>query len=91
MKCGSGQATSRPRWGMTLVEVMVGLVLSSTLLAMAYSLWLFGSRSFAAMSNYTDLDAKSPQCTRSNVPGRPPGDAGGGFSMSGSTKWFSSD
>jgi hypothetical protein len=44
---------------MTLVEVMVGVALSSILLAMASSLWLFGSRSFAAMGNYADMDAKS--------------------------------
>ena len=44
---------------MTLVEVMVAVALSSILLAMGGSLWLFGSRSFAAMGNYTDLDAKS--------------------------------
>jgi Tfp pilus assembly protein PilW len=44
---------------MTLMEVMVTLGLSSVLLAMAGSLWLFGSRSFAAMGNYTDLDARS--------------------------------
>ena len=44
---------------MTLVEVMVSVALGSMVLAMAGSLWLFGSRSFAAMGNYTDLDAKS--------------------------------
>jgi type II secretory pathway pseudopilin PulG len=45
--------------GMTLTEVMVSVGLGSMILAMAGSLWLFGSRSFAAMSNYTDLDTKS--------------------------------
>ena len=45
--------------GMTLVEVMVSVALGSLLLAMASSLWLFGSRSFVAMSNYSDLGAKS--------------------------------
>ena len=44
---------------MTLVEVMVAVAISSILLTMAGSLWLFGSRSFAAMGNYTDLDARS--------------------------------
>jgi len=44
---------------MTLAEVMVSVGLGSMVLAMAGSLWLFGSRSFAAMSNYTDLDTKS--------------------------------
>ena len=39
--------------------MMVALALSSMLLARAGSLWLFGSRSFAAMGNYADLDARS--------------------------------
>ena len=45
--------------GLTLPETMVAVELSSILLAMAGSLWLFGSRSFVAMSNYADLNAKS--------------------------------
>jgi prepilin-type N-terminal cleavage/methylation domain-containing protein len=45
--------------GFTLMETLVVLALSSILLVFAASLWLFGSRSFVAMSNYTDLDAKS--------------------------------
>ena len=45
--------------GSTLPELMVGLAVGSLVLAMAASLWLFGSRSFAAMGNYTDLDNKS--------------------------------
>ena len=45
--------------GFTLIEMMVGVALSSILLALSGSLWLFGSRSFVAMGNYTDLDAKS--------------------------------
>jgi hypothetical protein len=44
---------------MTLVEMMVGIALGSMMLAMASSLWLFGSRSFVAMGNYQDLDTKS--------------------------------
>ena len=47
--------------GMTLVEVMVSVALGSVLLAMGSSLWLFGSRSFVAMSNYSDLGTKSRQ------------------------------
>jgi prepilin-type N-terminal cleavage/methylation domain-containing protein len=45
--------------GMTLVELMVAVALGSMLVATAGSIWLFGSRSFAAMSNYVDLDSKS--------------------------------
>ena len=45
--------------GVTLVELMVAVTLSSVLVATASALWLFGSRSFVAMSNYTDLNMKS--------------------------------
>jgi type II secretory pathway pseudopilin PulG len=73
---------------MTLVEVMVTVAVSSIILTLAGSLWLFGSRSFAAMSNYTDLDAKSRnaldlmsrdirQATRVT-----------GFQNSGNTRWL---
>jgi len=57
----SVQLTSRATRarGMTLVELMVAVALGSMLLAGAGALWLFGSRSFVAMSNYTDLDQKS--------------------------------
>jgi hypothetical protein len=44
---------------MTLIELMVGLALSSILVGLSGSMWLFGSRSFVAMGNYTDLDARS--------------------------------
>jgi len=45
--------------GAVLIEVMLGLVLSSMLLAMTGSLWLFGSRNFVAVGNHAELDAKS--------------------------------
>jgi len=73
---------------MTLVEVMVSVAVGSIILALGGSLWLFGSRSFAAMGNYADLDAKSRkaldlmsrdirQATRVT-----------GFQNSGTTKWL---
>ena len=45
--------------GMTLVEVMVAVAICSIVLGAACSLWFFGNRSFVAMGNYTDLDARS--------------------------------
>ena len=42
-----------------LVEVLVGLVLSSMLVAMTGSLWLYGIRNFGAVANNTELEAKS--------------------------------
>jgi prepilin-type N-terminal cleavage/methylation domain-containing protein len=61
MNRASAQVLSRGKQarGFTLVETMIGLALSSIIFALAGSLWLFGSRSFVAMGNYADLDAKS--------------------------------
>jgi prepilin-type N-terminal cleavage/methylation domain-containing protein len=61
MNRASAQVLSRGKRarGFTLVETMIGLALSSIIFALAGSLWLFGSRSFVAMGNYADLDAKS--------------------------------
>ncbi len=44
---------------MSLVEVMIGLGISSMMLTLIASLYLFGSRSFVAMGNYADLDTKT--------------------------------
>ncbi len=61
MNCQPARTSSRARRaaGLTLVELMVSVALGSLAMAMAGSLWLYSSRSFAAMSNYADLDAKS--------------------------------
>ena len=74
---------------MTLLEMMVAVALGSLLLAMAASLWLFGSRSFVAMGNYTDLDARSRNAL--DQMSRDIRQATGvtAFQKSGSTKWLS--
>jgi hypothetical protein len=74
--------------GMTLVEVMVCVGLGSMVLAMAGSLWLFGSRSFAAMANYAELDAKSRIAL--DLMSRDIREASGvtGFTNSGSIRWL---
>ena len=73
---------------MTLVEVMVAVALSSILLAMAGSLWLFGSRSFAAMGNYTDLDARSRNALDQMSRDIRQATKVTGFQKSGNTKWL---
>ena len=73
---------------MTLVEVMVGLALGSMVLAMAGSLYLFGSRSFAAMSNYVDLDAKSRSALDLMSRDIRQATQVTGFQNSGTTKWL---
>ncbi len=74
--------------GMTLMEVMVSVALGSIVLAMASSMWLFGSRSFAAMGNYADLDAKSRNAL--DLMSRDIREATRvtGFQNSGSTRWL---
>jgi prepilin-type N-terminal cleavage/methylation domain-containing protein len=61
MKLKSAQVLSSGKRfnGMTLLEVMIAMCLSSMLLTFAGSMYLFGTRSFVAMGNYVDLDAKS--------------------------------
>jgi prepilin-type N-terminal cleavage/methylation domain-containing protein len=90
MKIVSGTELSRGKRvsGMTLVEVMVSVALGSMILAMAGSLWLFGSRSFAAMGNYADLDAKSRNAL--DLMSRDIREATRvtGFQNSGNTRWL---
>ena len=45
--------------GMSLVEVMVASGLGSLVLSAVMAITFFSARSFAAVSNYVDLDAKS--------------------------------
>ena len=61
MKLKSAQLLSSGKRssGMTLLEIMIAMCLSSMLLTVAGSLYLFGTRSFVCMGNYVDLDAKS--------------------------------
>lgn len=61
MNCVETASTSRATAarGIALAEMMIALALGSLLFATVAALWLFGSRSFAAMGNYADLDAKS--------------------------------
>jgi len=51
--------SARAEIGFTLVEIMVAVVAGTILLAVIGALSLFALRSFTAMGNYTDLDAKS--------------------------------
>ncbi len=44
---------------MTLVEVMIAMAIGSVVLAAIMALTFFSARSFAALSNYVDMDMKS--------------------------------
>ena len=55
-------STKRKRTsGMTLVEILIVVGLGTIVLTMASLLYMFGLRSFGAMANYADMDAKSRQ------------------------------
>ena len=53
------QFRKQRRAGMTLVEVLVAGAIASVVLGMLASLIFYTGRSFAALANYVDLDAKS--------------------------------
>jgi prepilin-type N-terminal cleavage/methylation domain-containing protein len=90
MKCRPTPALSggRETRGMTLLEMMVAVALGSMLLASVASLWLFGSRSFAAMANYTDLDARSRNALDQMSRDIRQATEMAAFQKSGSTKWL---
>ena len=90
MKIVSATEVSRGKRvsGMTLAEVMVSVGLGSMVLAMAGSLWIFGSRSFAAMGNYTDLDAKSRYALDLMSREIRQATAVTGFKNTGTTRWI---
>ena len=71
-----------------LVEVMVCLVLSSVLVVMTGSLWLVGSRGFAAIGNYAELDTKSRNALVSRSRNLRPAPQVAGFQNSAPTKWL---
>jgi prepilin-type N-terminal cleavage/methylation domain-containing protein len=52
----------QPRnYGMTLMELLVTLAITSIALSMAMSLYLFALRTLGAVGNYTQMDGKSQQ------------------------------
>ncbi len=73
---------------MTLVEMMVAVALGTLILAVASSLYLFGSRSFVSMGNYTDLDAKSRNALDLMSRDIRQATAVLGFNNTGTTKWL---
>jgi prepilin-type N-terminal cleavage/methylation domain-containing protein len=74
--------------GLTLIELMVSVALGCVLVLMTTSLWMFSSRSFAAMSNYVDLDAKSRKALDQMSRDIRQATQVAGFQMSGTTKWL---
>jgi Tfp pilus assembly protein PilW len=47
--------------GMTLVEMLITVGLGTIVIGMIWMVYVFGLRSFAAMSNYAEMDGKSRQ------------------------------
>src|SRR5438128_4971532 len=55
----SSNTNKAHRQGLTLIEVMVASGIGTLVLAAVMAITFFSARSFAAVSNYVDLDAKS--------------------------------
>ena len=73
--------------GTTLIELMIGIVLSTMLLAMTGSLWLYGSRSLKAMGNYAERNAKSHNALHLTSRDLYPATQASGFQNVRNTKW----
>jgi prepilin-type N-terminal cleavage/methylation domain-containing protein len=50
--------TKAGRGGFTIIELLVGTAIGLVVLAAVVSFFLFGTRSFSSMANYTDLNSK---------------------------------
>jgi type II secretory pathway component PulJ len=57
--CPRHQPKLARAYGLSLVEVMISTAVGSMVLAAVGSMTLYGARGSAALSNYTDLEAKS--------------------------------
>src|SRR5690348_10594651 len=49
----------RTEFGVTLVEMMIVVAISAIIMAAVMQTWMFTTRSFVAMGNYSDLDQNS--------------------------------
>ena len=74
--------------GMTLVELMVAVGIGTIALAVVGMLSLFGLRSFMAIGNYTELDAKSRQAIDLMSRDMRQATQVAGFSTNLPTKWL---
>jgi len=74
--------------GTVLVDMLVGLMLSSMLVAMTGWLCLFGSRNFGAMGNYTELVGKSRNGLELRSRDLRPASQLTGLPNSGSAQWL---
>ena len=74
--------------GTVLIDALVGLMLSSMLAAMTGSLCVVGSRSFAAMGNYAELDTKSRNALVSRSRNLRPAPQVTSFQNSAPTQWL---
>lgn len=59
MDCKNTSTESRISSGFTLIEIMVAVAIGSLLTVAIASLMIYGSRSFAALTNYIDMDRQS--------------------------------
>ena len=81
-------STRKNSSGFTLVEMMIAAAVGSVVLTVAFSLWMFSARSFAALGNYTDLDSKSRNALDAMLRDIRNATGVGSFQRNGSNNWI---
>ncbi len=73
---------------MSLIELMVTIALAAIVLAMVATLYVFTLRSFGAMNNYTEMDARSRQAMDSMLKEIRQATQLVGFQTNGPNRWL---
>jgi Tfp pilus assembly protein PilW len=90
IRAGSHGAGRRQRTsGMTLVEMMITVLIGVLVLTTVVVLFLFGLRSFGALSNYADMDARSRMGMDLMLREIRESNQVTGFQTNGATQWLS--
>ena len=74
--------------GLSLLEMMVTIGIASIVLAMVMTLYIFSLKSFGAMNNYAEMDAKSRMSIDTMLKEMRQASAVVGYQTNGSTRWL---
>jgi hypothetical protein len=75
--------------GFKLIEVMIAVAIAGMVMALVMTLYLFGMRSFGAIGNYAEMDAKSRQALDLMLREVRQSSTVVGFQTNGPTPWLS--
>ena len=84
----SSVGARRRRAGLTLLELMVTVGIAGIVLAMVMTLYIFSLKSFGAMNNYAEMDAKSRLSIDTMLKEMRQASAVVGYQTNGSTRWL---